>query len=114
MDGYFAVTASWIEENTPHVWTLQTGLLAFIQLNNSHNGVHLGQALYKAVKCLDVTHKVCDLLHLLTFTDYQNSYQIGYVTCDNAMNNDMMIAEFARLISSETGKPFDDTKHHLR
>ena len=44
------------------MWTLHTGLIAFIQLNNAHNGVRLGQALYKAVKRLGITHRVCDLL----------------------------------------------------
>ena len=73
-DGYFAITRSWIEEGTPHVWTLWMGILAFIQLNNSHNSIHLGQALYKAVQCQDVTHKVHNVaLYLFTFpnhTDY--------------------------------------------
>lgn len=58
-DGYFAVTASWIEENAVHVWSLQTALLGFVQLNNAHNGVRLGQALYKVVKRVGATHKVC-------------------------------------------------------
>ena len=54
-DGYFAVIAAWTEEaltshhndTSPCVWTLQTSLLGFTQLNNAHNGVQLGQALFK-------------------------------------------------------------------
>jgi len=38
VDGYFAVTGSWIEEVNGQ-WELQTALLGFTQLNNAHNGV---------------------------------------------------------------------------
>ena len=48
VDGYFAVTGSWIKEENGQ-WKLQTALLGFIQLNNAHNGVWLGQALFKVV-----------------------------------------------------------------
>jgi hypothetical protein len=57
-DGYFAVTGHWIEETTPSQWELKSGLLGFTQLNNAHNGERLGQALYKIIRRVGITHKV--------------------------------------------------------
>jgi len=59
VDGYFAVTGSWIEEekNTGQ-WELKTALLGFTQLNNAHNGVRLGQALFKVISWAGIAHKV--------------------------------------------------------
>jgi hypothetical protein len=45
-DGYFAVTGHWIEE-TPSDWTLEHALFGFTQMNTAHDGVRLGQALFK-------------------------------------------------------------------
>jgi hypothetical protein len=58
VDGYFAVTGSWVEELTPHEWKVQTALLGFTRLNNAHNGKRLGQALFKLVKRVGIAHKV--------------------------------------------------------
>lgn len=57
-DGYFAVTGHWIEEITPTQWELKSGLLGFTQLSNAHNGEQLGQALFKIIKRVNITHKV--------------------------------------------------------
>ena len=57
VDGYFAVTGSWIEEVNGQ-WELQTALLGFTQLNNAHNGVRLGQALFKVISRAGIAHKV--------------------------------------------------------
>ncbi|KAG1875395.1 hypothetical protein DFJ58DRAFT_721227 [Suillus subalutaceus] len=48
-NGYFATTDHWIEETSPGVWQLECAVLGFTQLNNSHNGQCLGQALFKIV-----------------------------------------------------------------
>lgn len=48
-DGYFAVTAHWIEESTLAKWELKSGLIGFTRLNNAHNGERLGQALFKVI-----------------------------------------------------------------
>ena len=56
--GYFAVTGHWIEETTPTQWELKSGLLSFMQVNNAHNGEWLGQALFKIIKWVGITHKV--------------------------------------------------------
>ena len=56
-DGYLAVTGSWIEEVNGK-WQIQSALLGFTQLNNAHNGIRLGQALFKIVLRLCIGHKV--------------------------------------------------------
>jgi hypothetical protein len=56
-DGHFAVRGSWIEEDGGK-WKLPTALLGFTQLNNAHNGMRLGQALFKIVCRAKIAHKV--------------------------------------------------------
>lgn len=58
VDAYFAVTAHWIEEERPGVWRMGMALIGFTQLNNSHNGRRLGQALYKVVARVQIQRKV--------------------------------------------------------
>ena len=57
-DGYFAVTAHWVEEPTPTKWELKSALIGFTRLNNAHNGERLGQALFKIIKRVGIEHKV--------------------------------------------------------
>ena len=62
VDGYFTVTGSWVEENQPGTWKVQTTLLGFVHLNNAYNGTRLSQTLYKVVKRVGITHKVGPLV----------------------------------------------------
>jgi hypothetical protein len=56
-DGYFAVTGHWIEEiNGMHM--LQNALLGFVQMNNSHSGSRLGQAMFTVLDRVGIAHKV--------------------------------------------------------
>ena len=57
-DAYFAVTCHWIEEHMPGEWTIEQALIGFVQMNTAHNGVCLGQALYKACNHLQIVPKV--------------------------------------------------------
>ena len=56
-DGYFAVTGHWIEDSGSG-WISQSALLGFVRLNNAHNGVRLGHALYKVIVRVGIEHKV--------------------------------------------------------
>jgi hypothetical protein len=56
-DAYFAVTGHWTEEESG-VWNDNSALLGFTQMNTSHDGVRLGHALFKVIKCLGFAHKV--------------------------------------------------------
>ena len=58
MDGYFAVTGHWVEEQALGKWKLKHALFGFTLMNTAHNGVRLGQALYKICDCLKIVHKV--------------------------------------------------------
>jgi len=44
------------------VWTLEHALFRFTQMNTTHDGVRLGQALYKITARLDVVHKVVSVV----------------------------------------------------
>ena len=57
-DAYFVVTGHWIEEQASREWTVKQALLGFVQMNMAHNGVQLGQALYKVCNHLQIVHKV--------------------------------------------------------
>jgi hypothetical protein len=57
-DAYFAVTGHWIEERAPGEWALEQALFGFVQMNTAHNGVRLGQALYKVCNRLHIVPKV--------------------------------------------------------
>lgn len=57
-DGYFAVTGHWIEEVLPNTWKLKHALLGFTQMNTAHDGICLGQVLYKVCDRLDIVDKV--------------------------------------------------------
>ena len=59
-DGYFAVTAHWIKELTDSQWELKNALIGFTKLNNAHNGVRLGQALFKVIKRVGIENKVSE------------------------------------------------------
>ena len=72
-DGYFAATGSWIEEVSEGHWEEQSMILGFVWMNNAHNGQCLSTALFKICDHLGIPHK------------------IGWVTCDNAMNNTTMM-----------------------
>lgn len=69
-DGYFAVTAHWIEETIAGKWELKSALIGFTRLNNAHNGVRLGQALYKIVKRVGIEHKVSTSESLISLTHH--------------------------------------------
>jgi hypothetical protein len=75
-DGYLAVTGHWVEERNGK-WTLEHALLGFTQLNTSHNGKRLGQALYKICNRLGIVHKV--LFFSFFFFAYPSLiYEIGW------------------------------------
>jgi len=57
-DGYFAVTAHWIDDSMTRKWELKSALIGFTQLNNAHNGEWLGQALFKIIRQVGIEHKV--------------------------------------------------------
>jgi hypothetical protein len=58
IDGYFAVTGHWIEEEREGEWAEEEALFGFTCMNTAHNGARLGQSLYKICQRLGIVHKV--------------------------------------------------------
>lgn len=57
-DGYFCVSSHFIEEVSPGVWESREAVIGFTRLNNAHNGVRLGQALYQIIARVGLQQKV--------------------------------------------------------
>lgn len=79
-DAYFAVTGHWIEECKPGNWALQSSILGFVQLNTTHNGAKLGQALFKICERVGITHKVCSISMKISILTISNRLAILPVT----------------------------------
>lgn len=58
VDGYFAVTAHWVEEDENGMWVLKGALIGFVRVNNAHHGVRLAHALFKVNLRIGIVHKV--------------------------------------------------------
>ena len=72
-DGYFAVTSHWIEETPSADWMLEHTLFGFTQMNTAHDGVRLGQALFKICDRLHIVHKAGLPSYLLPHAKYFRS-----------------------------------------
>ena len=81
-------------------------------MNMAHNGMHLGQALYKVCNHLWFVAKVStdSMRQILT----NQSLQVGHITCDNARNNDTMLEEFVCCYQAKAGSKFDIKCRQIR
>jgi hypothetical protein len=57
-DAYFMVTGHWNMEVSPNNWENFSALFGFMQMNTTHDGIHLGHALFKIVRQIGIVHKV--------------------------------------------------------
>ena len=62
IESYFAVTAHWVETH-PSKWELHAALIGFTRMNEAHNGLRLGQALYKMILWIGIVEKVSLVLY---------------------------------------------------
>lgn len=112
-DGYFAVTAHWIEEKLPNDWSLEGALIGFVRMNRSHHGTRLGQALYKVASRVGIADKVCyheiDIGERILTADTQ----IFVVTCDNASANLTMMRAFASMVRNNHGIEFNALRQRI-
>jgi hypothetical protein len=58
----------------PSKWELKSALIGFTWLNNAHNGERLGQALFKTIKRVVITGKVC--------TFYMDNVLLHTINCE--------------------------------
>jgi hypothetical protein len=98
---YMAVTAHWIEpttENTPSgpqtKLNMRTDLVGFHRVPGRHTGHHLAHAFIKVLDRLNVTHKVCVVVIFPSYLTWVA--QIGWITLDNASNNDTFMSVLER------------------
>jgi hypothetical protein len=112
-DGYFAVTAHWVEEPTPAKWELKNALIGFTRLNNAHNGERLGQALFKIIKRVGIEGKVC-VVYPFKIPSCLFVSKVGHVTCNNASNNVTMMKELAARLKYTTGKEYNWVKRKIK
>jgi hypothetical protein len=120
-DGYFAVTAHWVDEPTPTKWELKSALISFTRLNNAHSGERLGQALFKVVKRMGIEHKVSQYNDIgvsaqrsLMMFATATRMKVGHVTCDNASNNVTMMKELSAHLKNTTAKKYDWKKRKIK
>lgn len=112
-DGYCTVTAHWIEETAPTNFELKNAIIGFVSVPRSHTGKRLGQVVYKVLARIGIDHKACRLpiSFFLFFTD--PLFQVGWVTSDNAANNDKMMVELARCLEGKMPE-FDPLENRIR
>lgn len=113
-DAYFAVTGHWVEESSPSVWAIKSALLGFTWMNTAHNGRRLGQALFKIIERLEITHKVCSThpsspmrCSLIAFSDRSCNLR----QCLKQWHDDGRVCLH---VSRQTNRPYDVSKNHIR
>lgn len=94
---FLAVVGSWITKN----WTLETGLLDFIELHGAHTGDNIGQVTFDSMKELGIVCQVSDayFISYFAFTLIPYFVQMISQTTDSASNNDTGFAKLSALIS---------------
>ena len=118
---FMAVTAHWIEatmEDTPNglqkILKLRADLVGFHHMPGRHDGKHLAHAFILVTDRLDITEKVSNsnsFLCLQYLTDY--ALKIGWVTLDNASNNDTFMTTLERVLRHRR-IPFKKTERRIR
>ena len=81
------MTAHWIEEPNPRDWSLQSALIGFVRMNQSHNGKRLGQALFKGAQRVGISDRVSLEIYI-----YCNDYRHSDTPLDS--HGDMRQREF--------------------
>lgn len=101
---FMAVTAHWIEASTvqtvdgpQHVLKLRADLIGFHRVPGHHDGEHLAHAFLYIIDCLEIAEKVC-LIFLWTSKKSDSVFQIGWITLDNASNNDTFMYHLELLL----------------
>lgn len=89
---FMAVTTHWLQAtlvDTPagpqYTLKLRTDLIGFLRVPGHHDGEHLATAFLYVVDRIGIAHKVCPSAHLIRIS---HLFQLGWVTMDNAPNND--------------------------
>jgi len=96
-----------------YILKLRVDLIGFHRVPGKHDGEHLAHAFLHILDRVSVSKKVCFslliffLIHLFTFS------QIGWITLDNASNNDTFLRHLKELLH-ECGITFDIISQRIR
>ena len=115
---YMGVTAHWVAMGTDESirgsakrLILRSELIGFQRIPGSHTGEHLAHVLLSIVDRVNMTSKVG--YTLLFWDKLLMTFQIGWITMDNASNNTKCMAVLERELSHRR-IPFDKTERHVR
>ena len=101
------------ELETRTVLRLRNEVIAFHEVPVTHTGVHLAEIFMRMLNRVGVLKKVRDGYRLVVPVTNIVLLQIGWVSCDNASNNDTMLQHLEqRLVTTEVD--FQWRKNHIR
>jgi len=113
MTSYLGITGHYIDPTSNgSAWELEEDIIGFKELSGSHSGINLAEYVVGVLTELGIEAKVCDELLILTFK-YLRAPQLGWITTDNASNNDTMVAGIESLLR-EKGIEWDAATRHIR
>ena len=97
-----AVTAHWIEavveKGSQKTLWLRSDLVGFHKLPGRHTGEHLAHCFLFITDRLKITEKVSRIIYTLKLQQTLIASQMGWITCDNASNNDTMFTYLSILL----------------
>jgi hypothetical protein len=111
-----AVTAHWIQATTAngsHKLILRSDLIGFHKIPGRHNGRHLANCFLYIIDRLKITDKVCFYSFYLFLAQLLIHFKIGWITCDNASNNDTLMETLETLLAHRHIE-FDQVKSRIR
>jgi len=96
-DPFLSVTAHYIDSpvDKPQEWVLRSDQLAFAHIEGNHSGANIGRILIE------------------TIDNYGIRSKVGWLTADNATNNDTAIQTVADTIDP-SGEEWDAVEHRIR
>ena len=97
-----AVTAHWIEavveKGSQKTLWLRSDLVGFHKLPERHTDEHLAHCFLFITDHLKITEKVSRIIYTLKLQQTLIASQMGWITCDNASNNDTMFTYLSILL----------------
>jgi len=116
---FMAVTAHWIEvteekssSGSYKKLQLHADLIGFHKMPGRHTGKHLAYCFKFITDRLNITNRVSTIItskhYILLITR-----QIGWITCDNASNNNTMMDELQTMLQRQKIK-FNATENRIR
>jgi hypothetical protein len=113
-----AVTAHWIEAVEVETMSgvqkrleLRVDLVGFHKLPGRHTGKHLAFCFYFILERLKMAQKV---FLMTTSHSPLTSKQIGWITCDNASNNNTMMTFLQNMLWYKHKLKFDAVENRIR